>query len=145
MLVKAKVFEIELESKIDSLPVIGNFIEESLKHFKADPSTLYKIQLAVDEASTNVINYAYPGSTGPLKITLELAGEDILVNIRDKGKSFDPTAVPPPDISSALDDRKIGGLGIYFMNKLMDSVSYSFDPREGNCLTLRKTISRNAS
>jgi serine/threonine-protein kinase RsbW len=144
MPVKAKVFEIELESKIDSLPLIGSFIEESLKHFQADPSTLYKIQLAVDEASTNVINYAYPGGTGPLTITLEMAGEDIIINIRDKGKSFDPTTVPPPDVSSGLDDRKIGGLGIYFMNKLMDGVSYSFDPKEGNCLTLRKTITHSA-
>jgi serine/threonine-protein kinase RsbW len=135
-------FEIEVESKIDSLPIIADFIENSLGQFQADAGTVYKIQLAVDEATTNVINYAYPGGTGPLKIVLELAGEDILVTLMDKGKPFDPTTIPVPDVSAGLDDRKIGGLGIYFMRKLMDNVSYSFDPVAGNKLTLKKAIAR---
>jgi serine/threonine-protein kinase RsbW len=135
-------FEIEVESKIDSLPVIADFIENTLGQFRADAATVYKIQLAVDEATTNVINYAYPGGTGPLKIVLELAGEDILVTLLDKGKPFDPTTIPVPDVDANLEERKIGGLGIYFMRKLMDNVSYSFDPGEGNRLTLKKTIAR---
>jgi serine/threonine-protein kinase RsbW len=136
-------FEIELESKIDSLPVISGFIEDALNQIKAGPSDVYKVQLAVDEACTNVINYAYPGRIGPLKITLEFNGEELIINIQDKGKSFDPTAIPLPDVTADLEDRKIGGLGIYFMNKLMDGVKYSFDPLEGNKLTLRKIIIRS--
>ena len=131
-------YEIEFVSKIDNLPLIGDFISDTLTRFRADAATIYKVQLAVDEACTNIINYAYSGGAGPLKIALELAGEDIMITIRDKGKPFDPTSIPPPDISSGVDQRKIGGLGIYFMKKLMDSVSYSFDSREGNRLTMRK-------
>ncbi len=138
-------FEIELESSIDSLPVIGSFLNNALVSLKADEATIYKIQLAVDEASTNVINYAYPGSKGPLKVTLEQAGKDLLISITDKGKPFDPTKIPPPDVDSDLETRKIGGLGIYFMHKLMDSVNYSYDPREGNKLTLRKSLSAAAA
>jgi serine/threonine-protein kinase RsbW len=138
-------FEIELESKIDSLPVISDFIDDTLGRFQADAGTIYKIQLAVDEASTNVINYAYGGESGPLKIVLELAGENILITIIDKGKPFDPTTIPLPDVSSDLEDRKIGGLGIFFMRQLMDDISYSFDPVEGNKLTLRKNIARTGT
>jgi serine/threonine-protein kinase RsbW len=138
-------FEIEVESKIDSLPIIADFIENVLSQFRADAGTVYKIQLAVDEATTNVINYAYPVGTGPLKIVLELAGEDILVTLMDKGKPFDPTTIPVPDVGADLEERKIGGLGIYFMRKLMDDISYSFDPGEGNKLTLRKTITRTGT
>lgn len=134
-------FEIELESKIDNLPLISDFINDTLTDFQADTATINKVQLAVDEASTNVINYAYSGSVGPLIISLELAEKEIIITIRDKGKQFDPTGVPPPELSSDLDQRQIGGLGIYFIKKLMDGFSYSYEPQEGNKLTLRKKLS----
>ena len=138
-------FEIELESKIDNLPVISNFVSETLSNFRADESTINKVQLAIDEASTNIINYAYSGASGTLKIALELVGQDIVITIRDKGKPFDPMSIASPDVSQDLDHRKIGGLGIYFIKKLMDNVSYSFDPREGNRLILRKRLSIGTS
>jgi serine/threonine-protein kinase RsbW len=131
-------FEIELESKIDNLPVISDFVSNILKRFQADPSSIYKVQLAVDEACTNIINYAYPGKIGPLKIKLELSGEDIVIIIADKGKPFDQTSIPPPDLNPDVEQRKVGGLGFYLMRKMMDSISYSYDPREGNKLVLRK-------
>ena len=136
----AKKFVIELKSTLDGLPVIADFVDDALKHLKADSGTIYKVQLAVDEACTNVINYAYPHGPGPLKITIEPEGRDALIIINDQGKAFDPTSVPPPDLAPDLEQRKIGGLGIYFMKKLMDSISYSFHPREGNTLTLRKKL-----
>ncbi len=138
-------FEIELESKIDSLPVISHFVGETLANFRADESTINKVQLAIDEASTNIVNYAYSGGSGTLKIALELVGQDILITIRDRGKPFDPTSVTSPDLSQDLDHRKIGGLGIYFIKNLMDDVSYSYDPREGNRLILRKRLSNRTS
>jgi serine/threonine-protein kinase RsbW len=138
------IFEIEVESRIDSLPVISDFLETALNHFQADAGTLYKVQLAVDEASTNVINYAYPEGVGPIWISVKLSSKDLLITIRDKGKSFDPASIPQPDLSADLEDRKIGGLGIYFMYKLMDDVRYLYDPAEGNKLVLKKTITRAA-
>jgi serine/threonine-protein kinase RsbW len=135
-----KLYKIELESKVDSLPVIGDFIENTLSQFNADAGTIYKVQLAVDEACTNVINYAYSGGAGPMTLSLELVGEEIIISIQDKGKPFDPTTVPPPDTSSDVDERKIGGLGIFFIRQLMDDINYSFDPQEGNRLTFKKKL-----
>jgi serine/threonine-protein kinase RsbW len=137
-------FEIVVESKIDSLPVIGDFIENTLSLFKADPGTIYKVQLAVDEATTNVINYAYPGGIGTLKVSLELAGEEVIITIRDKGRPFDPNTIPPPNITADVEDRKIGGLGFFFIKKLMDGVSYVYEPQEGNKLTMRKKLTSGA-
>jgi serine/threonine-protein kinase RsbW len=133
-------YQIELESKIDSLPVIGEFISDTLTRFHADAGTIYKVQLVVDEACTNVINYAYSGEAGPLKIILELVAGDLIITIEDKGKPFDPTTIPPPDLNADLEDRKIGGLGIYFIRTMMDSFSYSFDPRDGNRVVMKKKI-----
>ena len=62
------------------------------------------------------------------------------MEIADNGKPYDPLSAPPPDIDSALDDRPIGGLGVYLVRQLMDDVRYCHD-RGWNKLTLTKTIS----
>ena len=65
---------------------------------------------------------------------------DFIVTIRDRGKPFDPSSVPPPDLEADLDKRRVGGLGIYFMRKLMDEVNYTTDADKGNELTMRKRL-----
>jgi serine/threonine-protein kinase RsbW len=139
-----KKYQIELESTLDSLPVISDFIEETLTRFYVDPGNIYRVQLVVDEACTNVINYAYTEGAGLMKLTLELKGEDLIVTVEDKGKPFDPTTIPPPNLNADLEDRKIGGLGIHFMRTMMDSVNYQYDPREGNQLIMRKKLGKAA-
>jgi len=135
-------FELEIDSKVENLPVIANFVDEVLERFGADPASVYRVQLAVDEACTNVIKYAYDEKTGLIRLEMELIGDSLVVSVNDNGKPFDPDTIPPPDLDADLDKRRIGGLGIYFMKKLMDEVSYSFDNAAGNCLTMRKSITR---
>ena len=77
-----------------------------------------------------------------ITLICELAGEDFIVTIRDRGKPFDPSSVPSPDLEADLDKRRVGGLGIYFMRKLMDEVSYNFDAKKGNELTMRKRLTK---
>ncbi len=103
---------------------------------------ILEVQTAVDEACTNVIKYAYSNTGGIIAVTCELQDSDLVVIIRDKGKPFDPNSIPPPDLKSDLDSRKIGGLGIYLMTKLMDDVSYSFDAEKGNKLLMRRRLTR---
>lgn len=101
---------------------------------------VFEVRTAVDEACTNIIKYAYPGQNGMITITCEKRGDDFVVTIKDNGKPFDPSSVPPPDLGADLDKRKIGGLGTYLMRILMDDVSYSFDAKKGNTLVMRKTF-----
>jgi anti-sigma regulatory factor (Ser/Thr protein kinase) len=61
--------------------------------------------------------------------------------LNDRGKQFDPRSVPPPDLEADVENRKIGGLGVHLINRLMDEVSYSFDDRSGNTLTMKKRLS----
>jgi anti-sigma regulatory factor (Ser/Thr protein kinase) len=138
-------FELEVENQIANLPVIGDFVSDTLQRFGADAATINRVQLVVDEASTNVINYAYARGTGKLKLILELKGDELNVSLIDWGVPFDPNTVPEPDLDADLDSRKIGGLGIFFMRKLMDHVYYTFDPREGNQLLMKKKLVRAAS
>jgi len=135
--------EITLESKIDSLPAISSFVESALDEFNVDPGTAFKVQLVIDEAATNVIKHAYSGGEGLLKLSVGLSNSDLIIVLKDKGKPFDPKSVPPPDLDKDLEDRKIGGLGIYFMQQFMDSVEYSFDDKDGNRLTMKKHIRKS--
>jgi anti-sigma regulatory factor (Ser/Thr protein kinase) len=96
----------------------------------------------VDEACTNIIKHAYFGKGGIINITCELQDNDFVITIKDNGRPFDPNSIPPPDLESDLDRRKIGGLGIYLMKKLMDDVSYSFNAKEGNKVVMRKKLMR---
>jgi anti-sigma regulatory factor (Ser/Thr protein kinase) len=99
---------------------------------------VYSIQLATDEAVSNVIEHAYKGLTdGSLELTCEFENNKLIITILDHGKSFDLTKVVPPDLKADLSRRKIGGLGIYLMRKLMDDVRYEVTAA-GNLLTLIK-------
>jgi len=119
------------------IPRIVEFVVEWLQTKGLD-RYIFAIETAVDEASTNVVKHAYGGKGGFFQISCALRGTDIIVTIRDRGNKFDPNSVPLPEVVSQLEDRKVGGLGIYMMKKMMDQVDYSYSDREGNRLELIK-------
>lgn len=99
---------------------------------------IYSLQLAADEAASNIIEHAYEGvSDGALELFCEMRGNEIVIVLRDTGRPFDPTGVKEPNLSADLADRQVGGLGIYLMRKLMDSVHYETNPG-GNVLIMTK-------
>lgn len=100
--------------------------------------TIYSLQLAADEAASNIIEHAYEGvSDGTLFITCKMNGDAIVITMRDQGRSFNPSKVKEPNLQADLSERQIGGLGVYLMRKLMDSVNYE-SSRSGNVLTMTK-------
>jgi len=130
-----------IESAImEDIPRIVEFVVNWLQRRGLD-KYVFALETAVDEASTNVVKYAYGGKGGFYQISCALSGADIIVTIRDHGDKFDPGSVPLPEVGSQLDDRKVGGLGIYMMKKMMDHVDYSFIDGEGNRLELVKKTS----
>lgn len=128
-------FELKIEGKLENLAIIGDFITNAMSEFGLDGQKIFGVQLAVDEACTNIIEYGYANEVGMIDIACQRRGEEIVVVIKDEGKPFDPTSVQPPDLNASLEERKTGGLGIYFMKTLMDEVRYEF--KEGkNVLTM---------
>ncbi|MEI6185646.1 MAG: ATP-binding protein [Dehalococcoidia bacterium] len=122
---------------LGDIPGIVEFVVEWLQRNGLD-RYVFAYETAVDEASTNVVKYAYEGKGGFFQISCALRGADIIVAIRDRGNRFDPNSVPLPEVVSQLEERKVGGLGIYMMKKMMDRVDYSYSDREGNRLELVK-------
>lgn len=106
-----------------------------------DNSVARKIRLALEEAVANVISYAYAtGEFGEIDIDIQKNDDAITFIIKDKGKPFDPTASQSVDIEKAMDDRQVGGLGIFLYMKLMDDVHYERTADGYNVLTLTKKL-----
>jgi len=137
---KGKRFELEVDSKLESLSIVNDSITRVLKGIGAGERSIFEVQMAVDEACTNIIQYAYPEQKGTITLTCKLVNDEFTVTIRDRGKPFDPSSVPAPDLHADVDRRRVGGLGIYFMRKMMDEVSYNSHTEGGNELTMRKKL-----
>ena len=105
-----------------------------------DQGLVLHLNLALEEAVTNVILYAYPqGTDGLVDIEAILHPSSLEFIISDSGKPFDPTKAPMPDTSLGIHDRPIGGLGIYMVKTIMDTVQYE-RIGEKNILTMTKII-----
>jgi anti-sigma regulatory factor (Ser/Thr protein kinase) len=141
-----KKFKLTVDSKLENLSVIGQFIEDTMRQCQIDSAKdVHAFQLSVDEACTNVIEHAYAYDTqGQITVTCSLIDDKFTVTIEDSGAPFDPTTMPDPDINQGLDERRAGGLGIYFMKKLMDEVKYN-RVDDKNLLTLTKKIEKEVT
>lgn len=103
-----------------------------------DSFAIYSIEMAVDEACSNIIEHAYGGEgNGVIYCTCSVGSDGITITLQDRGKSFDPSKVPQPNLSKNLDERTAHGLGLYFIRKWMDEVSFKSTGAE-NVLTMVK-------
>jgi anti-anti-sigma factor len=128
-----------LPASLDSLQSFSDFALRIALQSGLGEHASWEVQLAVDEAVTNIVQYAYvDGGAASISLTCEVTDQGLLLTIHDTGKAFDPSAIPAPDLSSSIDEREAGGLGMYLMRKLMDQVDYHFDPVVGNRLTMLK-------
>lgn len=131
---------VKFTAKFEYLDEIRDFVGDIARKGKFSEKDIYNIQLASDEAASNIIEHAYEGiSNGVLEISCGLKKDVLTIILVDHGESFDPSDIPAPNLKADLSERKIGGLGLYLMRKLMDEVHYDADPKNNrNTLTLIK-------
>ena len=129
-----------LHNDIQQIPQLAGFVKTIASEMKLEQNMAMGLNLALEEAVTNVILYAYPeGSDGLVDIEAIMRKGQLDFIITDSGMPFDPTQRPEVDINASLDARPIGGLGIHLVRQLMDSVSYRREDGK-NILTLIKMI-----
>ena len=132
------------DASFDTLDEIREFVGEVARQGGFSDKEIYSIQLAADEASSNIIEHAYAGvGNGKIEIDCSISETELKIVMRDHGRSFDPSTVPEPNVKADLSERKIGGLGMYLMRKLMDEVSYKSSADAGNVLTMIKRTGGN--
>jgi anti-sigma regulatory factor (Ser/Thr protein kinase) len=130
-----------LHNDIQQIPQLADFVESVADLAHLDVGTTMSINLALEEAVSNVIMYAYPeGSDGLVDIEAIIRKDMLRFIISDNGIAFDPTAAPDADVNLDLEDRPIGGLGIFLVKNIMDTVSYQRSDGK-NILTMTKKLS----
>ena len=125
--------------RFESLAAISEFVTTAAEVAGLDARATYAVQLAVDEACSNIIEHAYQGEgQGSIQCTCRIGEEGLTIMLRDYGRPFDPETIPAPNVNACLDERTGGGLGLYFMRQLMDEVHFEMTPNLGNVLTMVK-------
>lgn len=136
---------ITVPATLDALASISDFIVGAATRTGMGDHAVWQIQLAVDEAVTNIIQHGYSHSEpGSIELACGVEQGEFVVTVRDRGRRFKPEEVPSPDITSPIDERKAGGLGLYLMGRLMDSVRFDFDDQRGNLLTMTRRMGQPA-
>ena len=114
-----------MESRLQAMPDVVALVEAFGAENALPQALLNDVNVALDEALSNIIAYAYqPDGIGEIVIRLDCADDAVVVEVEDGGVAFDPLQVPAPDLTAPLPERKVGGLGIHLMRNLMDGLAY---------------------
>jgi len=120
--------ELTLEAKIENIPTVTDFIDAKLEALDCPMKTQMQIDMAVDEVFSNIANYAYAPSSGEatVRFSCEEAPRAAVITFLDRGVPYNPLENRDPDVTLPVEERQIGGLGIFLVKKTMDVVSYEF-------------------
>lgn len=130
---------VRVPAKFQYLAQISKFVTEAAQNANLDEAAVYAVQLAVDEACSNIMEHAYQGKgQGDIICACEIIDDGLMVSLTDQGRPLDPEDVPEFDLHATLEELETGGAGIYLMHQLMDQVHYETDPQHGNKLELVK-------
>lgn len=124
-------------ARVEHLEEIAGFVEGHADRCGLDPKKKFGLLLAVEEAFVNVCHYAYPDGTGEVELACDCTGGSLVVEITDRGLPFDILSLPDPDTKGDIMEREIGGLGVHFIRRMSDEVTYR--RREG-CNILRVVV-----
>jgi anti-sigma regulatory factor (Ser/Thr protein kinase) len=131
--------EVVLPASLEDLERLQAWVEDALEEADCDRRIAGRIGVAVEEVFVNIAKYAYGGKSGDATVRLQVERPWMVMEFEDWGKPFNPLDFPQPDVSVSLEDRPVGGLGIFLTVKMMDKVSYRrLDGK--NCLSLWKNL-----
>lgn len=129
-----------LANEISEIGRLADFIEDMGNEFSLAPDVRFNINLVLEEAVANIINYAYPKDEHEsIYLSARMHEDSIVLVLTDTGKEFDPTMAPEVDVTLSAEERQIGGLGIFLIRQIMNEVRYErIDGK--NVLTLEKKL-----
>lgn len=136
-----EIVERTFEATVDNLHPVLDLIESELESHGASMKMINVISVAAEEMYANVAMYAYADKPAPGNCSISIWFDDDVVNIKfvDSGVEFNPLAKADPDIHATVEERGIGGLGIYMVKETMDDCIY--DRVDGkNIFIMRKAI-----
>lgn len=118
--------EISILADKKSYLILPNWLKETCKILNLDEKNTNKIYMITEESFVNIVSYAYKTKKGMVKINIEKNKENIKLSFTNSGVKFNPLDIPEPDIDKNINEREIGGLGIYIAKKMSDNVLYQY-------------------
>lgn len=136
---RKNVKTLELSATVENLQTVQDFVEEAIAPLEASIGENMQIALSVEEIFVNIASYAYGESVGDATIKVALLNnpQGVEITFKDKGAPYDPLKKKDPDINASIEERGIGGLGIFLVKKNMDELEYRYENGE-NVFTMRK-------
>ena len=137
----SRVKEITLQANIDNISVVTAFVDEQLEALDCPIKAQTQIDVAIDELFGNIAQYAYNPGTGDatVRFSFEEATRMVTLTFEDEGFPFNPLLKEDPDVTTTVQEREIGGLGIFLVKKTMDQIEYRYEYGK-NILTVKKKI-----
>ena len=131
--------QLTIEAKVENLSTVTKFIIESLEELNCKPKILMQMELVIEELFVNVASYAYKPNIGTCTVQkiLEDNPRSITVTFIDSGVPYNPLKKEDPDTSLGVEEREIGGLGIFLVKKNVDDITYEHKDGQ-NVLTFKK-------
>ncbi len=138
---KSDMKELTIEATPENVDRAIEFVDEMLEKYGCGMKEQMAIDVAVDELFANIAHYAYNPETGYATVRVDVVEEPLAVEITfvDNGIPYDPLAKLDPDTTLSIEDREIGGMGIFIVKKSMDSVNYEYKDGK-NILTIKKKL-----
>lgn len=134
---------------LDSLTAIRDYVDQAAARGGLDRRAGYRLRLAVDEIATNIVNYGYDRAnlSGDIRLTATVDDAWVRVSLEDTGIAYDPTAAEPPDdLDDPLEERQIGGLGIFLTLRGVDEFRYQrLGDRNVNVFAMRRAAGQNGA
>jgi serine/threonine-protein kinase RsbW len=139
----AETHRITRAAYLESLDDFREFLKEHCTgRTGVTDEVLYDVQLAVDEACTNIITHGYAGmDPGSIILDLELDSDKITLALTDFGHAFEPDNAPVPDVDAPIEERELGGFGLFFIQQSVDEMKYRTS-EDGNTMTLIKHLAK---
>lgn len=138
-----KTEQLTLQNKLEELNTINEFLDVLADSWELETAFVMSMNLVLEEAFTNIVNYAYDDDLShTIIIDFSKLNDVFTIEITDDGKAYDPTLAAEPDIQLPAESRGIGGLGIFLIRKMMDEVQYTRSEGK-NILQLKKKLTPN--
>lgn len=133
--------ELIVDAKVEELETVHAFIHKALAPCNIPKRALMQLDLVVEEIFVNIASYAYSPTTGKAKIELDMSAEPLEVDLTfiDSGTPYNPLEQADPDLTLSIEEREIGGLGIFLTKKMVDSISYNYIDGQ-NVLRFKKIL-----
>ncbi len=133
--------EITVNATLDNLGKVTEFVNGELEKLNCPLKAQMQIDVAIDELFANIANYAYNPEVGEATVSVRTEEDPlaVVITFKDNGKPYDPLSNAEPDVNASVEDRKIGGLGIFIVKKTMDDIVYEYKDGQ-NILKIKKNM-----